>query len=255
MARRHSVKNIPYAIDLDGAVGTFVEAGTGIYQFERTDPFSFSFWYKPRSIVSTQYLFSDTQGASPVRGILFRVQASLIRVYLVNTFGSNEMTVNFNLTPEMLNKWMHVTITYDGSVTAGGLKGYYNSVLETPASTVNTLTDTIVDATNKVRWGAWGNASGSVNHTCVLTKMRVFDYELTQAQVDELYYEDKVIGTAPLTEYLATTGSGSNLVDTGSLSTDATLNGGYTWVTNTPSKKRTAVTQARTAVTQARTSV
>jgi hypothetical protein len=118
--------------------------------------------------------------SSPFKGYeLWVTSANQLNFYLINTFGSNYISVNTNDTMS-LNTWNFVTVTYDGSSSAGGVKMYINGKLSTNNISANSLSATIA-GTDTPYIGSRANAAwyftGSVD------SVRVYNYARSAAQV------------------------------------------------------------------------
>lgn len=247
--RRRSVIDHKYSLNnATGDNGNYMNVGTNIYPYERTDTFSIEFLVNAFASSGTQGIFYAIKSTSPFTGIIARFLSGSFVWHLVNTFSSNEAKATYTLPP--LNTWTHVVCTYSGNSNTSGMKVYYNSVLQTASATVNTLSATIVDATAVTRWGAFPDGTGTTPFKGKFIPKRVFNYELSQAQVNDLWYDNKVTGTAAIDEYAVSEGSGTNVASTGSGAHNGTLVGGagITWSTDTPMHARSVITQTRLAV-------
>ncbi|WP_372634273.1 DUF1553 domain-containing protein [Fodinibius sp.] len=119
----------------EGKYGGALEFRKGDYinlkdlgRFERTEPFSFSFWVNP----------SDTSEEAPVlvktgsvfigyRGYDISLQKNHVSVRLIHGWPYNSIQIK---TSDKLprNQWSHLAVTYDGSSESGGIGVYVNGV-------------------------------------------------------------------------------------------------------------------------------
>ncbi len=245
--RRKTNIHYPYALDFDGVDDTHMNCGTGIYAFERTDSFSFSFDMNPSGLSDDNTdIFQQSNAGAPFDGIYIRLRpANILRLWLIGSAGTAAGTYSDFTRPDP-TKYTKVIITYDGSSQAAGIRCYYDGVEQISVAGASSLASTLINASNPTEWGTRGN------HTNVyqgfLAHMRVFDYELSRDQIDDLVFDGQVTGTAPLDEYLCKEGSGNNVASTGSAGNDGTLTAVAWEATNVPSKSRSAIAQARTAI-------
>ena len=84
------------------------------------------------------HLFKGNDGGSFFE---WQLQSQLLSgnvVFLFALLNSDASALIYNtyIAPS-LNKWIHIVATYDGSGTNAGIKLYYNSVIQSPNSTVN----------------------------------------------------------------------------------------------------------------------
>tara|TARA_R100001530_G_scaffold13251_3_gene12264 strand:+ start:2035 stop:2772 length:738 start_codon:yes stop_codon:yes gene_type:complete len=242
---RLSVANFANSLNFDGVSGKELDIGTDVYNFERTDSFSWSFYVAFRTISATRILGGEWKG-SPFQGWHSRISGGLFRNWLIGSAGAGS-SLYVDFIPPLLNRWTLVTVTYDGSSTVAGFKCYYNNVLQTAEASAEALATSINAASQGMKWGAWSGAATNVLDG-LITHMRVFDYELTTAQVADLYFNHAVTGTAALDEYLCTEGSGASVASTGSSANAGTLSGVVWDSANVPRGSRSAITTNRTAL-------
>ncbi|MEE9237146.1 MAG: LamG domain-containing protein, partial [Thermoplasmata archaeon] len=125
------------ALSFDG-VDDFVEAANEAnFDFERTDTFSISAWVKTSSN-DIEDIVSRMGNTAPNRGYqLIKHQATgsgfgvpfgnRLYFFLINGFPGNMIRVAGS-TDISDGQWHHVTVTYDGSSSASGVKIYLDGV-------------------------------------------------------------------------------------------------------------------------------
>lgn len=241
--RRRKAFEFPNSLDFSGGSNVEMNIGTAIYGFERTDPFSWSFWIRPRLDASNTQIIVGEFAASPFEGWHSRFVNGYIRGWLIGSAGGgSSLRKDFN--PPPLNEWTMVTFTYDGSSGASGLKCYFGPDEQTAQVTLNSLATSIVAGDAEMVWGNFG-ATGSPGFDGLLVPIGVFDYELSASQVADLYYLGEVTGDAAVDYYPLDEGSGTDVASVGSGGNDGTLNG-VTWnSSNTPGKARSPIPQQR----------
>ena len=115
------------AAELNGENGfTFPNVG----HFSRTDPFSLSLWLKTASHVPRAVVVHHSQ--APVdagsRGYEVLLEGGRVAVGLHHMWPGNSIKV-VTKTAIPVDTWAHVTVSYDGSSTAAGLKVYLDGEL------------------------------------------------------------------------------------------------------------------------------
>ena len=244
-SRRKSVTNFPFSLYFPGAAtNSVMDVGADIYNYERTQPFSVAFWLYPLSYpVATRHILSDYLATGTFRGRFIRTESpTILRFSLVNTLVSNELRCIY--IPPNLAKWTRVVFTYDGSSTAAGVKCYFDNVLQTKASTIETLSATTVTSGINTRWGNWGGGTG-LGLSMFLAKPAVLNYEMTSGQVADDWYDSRWSGNTPVDWYPLSEGSSTSVASLGTGNHTGTLGAGVTWSTNTPGRARTAIPQNR----------
>lgn len=186
----------------DGTDDALGGRGTDL-AFERTDPFSVSIWVRcTDQTVNATIPIGQMESASNFRGWAILVQGTAvgsysraIRVILRNTPSTNWLSV---YTPTSLwsqNEWFHIAFTYDGSVTYGGCKIYYNGVSQTLTNEQNNLTGTII-GTGVFALGS-RNAAANAQFPGQIGIAAIWDSVLTVEQIRQIMDE-----TNPQTAYM-----------------------------------------------------
>ncbi len=121
------------AVQFDGEDG-FEFKGAGV--FERTDAFSLSFWIKASHWNEANVLVHRTKATFDAgsRGYEVSLKGDKLVAGLTHMWPENAIRI---ITKKglPLNQWVHVTMTYDGSSKAKGLKLYANGI-EAESNTV-----------------------------------------------------------------------------------------------------------------------
>jgi len=170
------------ALSFDGT-NDYVNMGdVSILNFERTNPFSISGWFKHTVTGVNQIILSKQQGTSPARG--WRVMLGTddkLSLYLYN----NPDTSNFIGATTVsaftdANTWVQFTTTYDGSNTNAGINIYINGVLTSVTPSLATLTDTIQTSVS-VNIGARDN--GYLYFNGSIDDVRIYNYVRTADEI------------------------------------------------------------------------
>lgn len=163
----------------------------GALSFDNTDSFTLSIWFRCADEPSSVDRYLMTKYASN-RGYGFNIVSSsnYIRFFLVNTFGSNGIVVFVENDGYVDAEWHHIAVTYDGSSSASGVTVYIDGVETAYVIDVDNLSATTVGS------GSFqiGNLSSGTTACFVgnLTEAVVFNKELNQSQIDELYQDGYV---------------------------------------------------------------
>lgn len=170
-----------YSLIFDG-VNDYVDLGNN-FNFERTSPFSMSFWIYQNAISGSQILFSKRLNTT-VAGIQLGILSGRPELFLVNTQTTNQIRAQ---APTALNfaagVWNHLVVTYSGSSAASGVKFYQNNILGATAITTDNLTASILTATN-----AYMGAIGTTGYfNGIMDEVSIWNTELTAAQVNEIF--------------------------------------------------------------------
>lgn len=153
-------------------------------KFERTQPFSISFWMNPSS--ATGEIFTDNGcilgcssgwGLSMLSSTQFYFElagsppnTNLIRVHNTNSFTSG---------------WHHFVITYAGDSNANNIKYYVDGVSVSVAVDVNNLSTSIIPAGASAYIGA--RSDSSIGLTGKLDELRIYNIQLSSTQASALY--------------------------------------------------------------------
>lgn len=173
----------------DGLDEYFTVPNNANIDFERTDTFSFTMWVKPAT-VGAHILFHKEATSSPFSGFgILHESSGVLTFDLINQGGNRARIESTNSLT--LNDWQLIAFTYDGSSSTSGQEIYINSVQEIKVIVENTLTQTIQGG-NILGIGARG-ADGLLPYTGKLDHITVWDKELSQADIDEVWNNGRPI--------------------------------------------------------------
>ncbi len=146
--------------------------------------FTISAWIKMTS--ATQFRIFTKGGFTSTREYGFATDSSnnlFVQLFTNNNAATIQATTNSALTSDAGN-WIHVTATYDGSSTAGGLKLYKNGIL---LATTNSMTGSYTAMTNQTTGAFIGNWFGDSATTSMangsIDEVKVYGQALTADQV------------------------------------------------------------------------
>jgi hypothetical protein len=149
--------------------------------FSKTDSFTFSTWAKPDAANASSTYFS--KGNATTHLFIFGYQG---KIYL-RAFGPSQgIRIVTSTTPLSSTAWALITVSYDGSSTAAGVKVYYNGAPLTIIVNDDNLTtaDFYTTATAKI---GISDAFAGYAHEGYMDEYTVWDKVLTPAEVVELY--------------------------------------------------------------------
>lgn len=153
-----------------------------VLDFERTDPFSVVVLIK--NTTSGGYLVSKQNSAGNFEGWGFAYGPGTIGFTLRNTL-ANAISVSGNQTGFDDGNWHLAVVTYDGSSNANGVNFYKDAVIDgAPTINTNALSATTLTAF-PLNIAARNGADSFFNSA--IGFVGVYDKELSQAEVDEVW--------------------------------------------------------------------
>ena len=167
------------SLEFDG-VNEFLNCtNNALFNFDRSNSFSFENWIKFDNLTGTRFINSKIDFTT-VKGYYLATVSNNLRFAFFNT-NLNLISVNTN---ESLNTgvWYHIVVTYDGSSDANNVKFYINNTLYTNNVIVNTLSGT-TQTTEPLQIGGQDTffTAGQI------AKTRIWNVELTASEVATMY--------------------------------------------------------------------
>ncbi|MCC9658605.1 DUF1553 domain-containing protein [Rhodopirellula halodulae] len=116
----------------------------GMGRFRRDQPFSVSMWFNTPELTERAVLFRRSRGWDDAGSVGYELtkKADRLTARLVHFWPGNAIAVE-TTQPLKANRWTHVTVTYDGSSRASGLKVYLDGELASTQVTADHLTRNI----------------------------------------------------------------------------------------------------------------
>ena len=159
----------------------------GVGEFRRTDPFSFACWLQPTTAQDRAVVFHGSRSwtDSGSRGYELVLEEGRPCFALIHFWPGNALAVRAR-EPLPLGEWSHLTITYDASSRAAGVRLYRNGV---PLATEVVRDHLYKDIRHRAEWG--DAEAGQIRLTLagrfrdrgfkdgVLDEFMVFNAELT----------------------------------------------------------------------------
>jgi hypothetical protein len=168
------------AILLDGKAGELSNSG----DFEHDQAFSTSFWIRVPGNDSSYAVISRMDESNAYRGWDVFVQGRRIVMHLVHSFPDDALKVvaKNQLKPD---EWTLVSVTYDGSGKAEGVKIYYDGKLqEKPQVENNKFKKSTIRTEVPLVIG--GRSKGATAHAVGLASLAIWGRALSPAEVEGL---------------------------------------------------------------------
>jgi hypothetical protein len=176
------------ALQLSGKELAFVDAGQAFHP-ERTQPFSYGAWVKPRGEGGA--ILSKIDDAAGFRGVdlmLTRPEGflakNLVAVHLIHRWPDNAIKVQSHAAL-LADTWSHVFVTYDGSGKAAGVAIYVNGKKAAAGAVADKLTDTIATE-QPLRLGA---RSTDLALNGDIADARIYGRALTAPEVNAIAFQ------------------------------------------------------------------
>ncbi len=170
---------------LDGDVWLDMKK-TGMYN--RTDPFSIGVWVNIPQELTNGVIFHRCNSTLlyNYRGFCLNIKDDKLELKMAHTAPYNAI-IEFTKEDVIKGEWIQLTLTYDGSGKAGGLKVYMNGKeMETDIDQDNLYKDIILWVNpQSLQLGAWSRGKGLTGAKA--NDVLVFDRELTPLEIQQLY--------------------------------------------------------------------
>ncbi len=173
----------------DGYLNMAVVSSPADLNFERTNAFSVVGWVYRNDADSQDYLISKQNNTSgQFRGWAVGFDNNQrIRFFLWQDFSAKILTVNSDNNAMSVGTWIHVAVTYDGSLDASGVVLYVNGVAIKANIQKNGLNTTLTTkTTTPVNIGGRANNNG-FDFNGMLDDVAVYSGVLTPAEVADIY--------------------------------------------------------------------
>lgn len=171
-----------------------------VLDFERTQSFSISAWYKLEVISPTDVhiIVSKQKSSGNFEGYSLMVRGDQVgdplRFALLNS-GVSRILTEFPRPND--TAWHHVVMTYDGSSVASGVNMYVDGVSKTRTTVDDTLSDTTL-TDRPLNIGAYNNAGNRFNGP--IDDVRIYNRALSAAEALNLYNVGKAKVSASATK-------------------------------------------------------
>ena len=175
------------AVHLSGDNNVSVPAGG---DFTRDQAFSISLWMKSPEKFSRAVVLHRSRAwtDSASRGYELLIEDGKLSAALIHFWPGNAMRV-LSRDEISTNRWMHVSVTYDGSSRAAGLKLFVDGEEQAVEIVRDKLTRTIDSSPKELALGQRFRDNGFKNGQ--IDELKVFSGELTSVEVKYLYLKDE----------------------------------------------------------------
>ena len=170
----------------------FIALGENVGLFERTDPFSISFWLNIEKDSVEGPVFSRSNGKySGSRGYdcILRKDNTL-SINLNHTWPANGIVV-YTLDKVPVREWFHLTLTYDGSSEASGVKVFLNG----EPMKLKVRSDNLQQS--MIYYGKENEIRGNMRN---LSIGETFEETLADVMVDEFMVFDRKLSTVEVAQ-------------------------------------------------------
>ncbi|MBV6640772.1 MAG: LamG domain-containing protein [Cyclobacteriaceae bacterium] len=155
---------------------------------EIDDSLSFSLWLNTEEIITeSKIILSKMDSTYDYRGwAILRINAEPNKLFLIlrNKGGNGINEIRCSIPFTTFDEWVHLVITYNGSVDASGVNFFINGSPVDKTIVYNNLTSTILtDAPFNI--ASRNNGNGSFNGA--LDEIRIYESVLTMLQINKLY--------------------------------------------------------------------
>jgi len=187
---------------LSGREESWIDLGEEIGFFERHEPFSISIWIKVLEEGLEGPIFSRSGGThNGHRGYEFMLEEDrAITASLIHSFPDNAISVTSE-SPIPFNKWIHLTMTYNGSSRAAGIKIYLNGSSLPLKITIENLSRSLIHYGKEEKIWQHGYGNLQLGHKfqaslkqVVVDEFKVFDKKLTALEVQQEYGKNNPLG-------------------------------------------------------------
>ena len=166
------------ALQPQGAAAEFGDVG----DIERDQPFTLAAWVKLPANDSTGALCSRMDNNNDYRGWDFWLQRRQIGTHIINRWPGNALKV-VGKAQVPANEWTHVSVSYDGSGKAAGVKVFYNGQPQETLVEADVLSDTI---RTEVPFKLGQRNTADPVSGVALHDLRMYSRALAPAEVDAL---------------------------------------------------------------------
>jgi hypothetical protein len=164
-------------------VNEFITMGD-VLGFERTDSFSFSFWFK-WAAGATGIVLSKAAGSSSYQGYQISKESSgSIGFWLMSNYGTGDYLQVTTVPTYNDSTWHHCTMTYGGGSDVSSVKIYVDGTQVSTTTVHNNLTGSV---DNSVAFMLAGRSDGFFYYPGYLDEVTVYSKELLSSEVTWIY--------------------------------------------------------------------
>lgn len=131
-----------YSLNFNGA-NQYVNV-TAIGDYERTQAFSISFWFKSTTTPVTYAVMVGKYDAGATRGYMVYIDNIPRLSFIIANSAANYLHVTAPIGASLDGNWHHISSNYDGSSSASGMRIYLDNVNQTLTIQKNNLAATVL---------------------------------------------------------------------------------------------------------------
>jgi hypothetical protein len=177
-----------YALDFDGTNDLITISNESNFDFDRTDSFSISCWFKCNNASANNHIINKLSSTGDYTGynLFINNTDSKLWFYLRHDYTSPNQIIIKSDSALVSNVWYNLVVTYDGSSTAAGCKMYIDNV-----NVSNTESDTLSSSILNNEPLRIGGRSPSTSNFAngSISNVSIWNAALTSAQIREIYNE------------------------------------------------------------------
>jgi hypothetical protein len=167
------------ALLLDGRAAEIANSG----DFEHDQPFSATFWIRPPANDTSYAVLARMDEANGSRGWDVWVQGRQVGMHLIHSYPTDAIKV-LSSAKLKADVWTLVSVTYDGSGKAEGVKVYYDGALQASKAETNTFKKNTIKAETPLVIG--GRSQAATAHGVGLAGVELWGRALTPGEVEGL---------------------------------------------------------------------
>ena len=178
----------PFALDFDGTNDLITISNESNFDFDRTDSFSISCWFKCDDVSANNHIVNKLNSTGDYTGynLFINNSDSKLWFYLRHNYSSPNQIIIKSDNALVNNVWYNLVVTYDGSSTAAGCKMYIDNV-----NVSNTESDTLSSSILNNEPLRIGGRSPSTSNFAngSISNVSIWNTNLSASQVSEIYSE------------------------------------------------------------------
>jgi cytochrome c553 len=167
------------ALLLDGRAAELATSG----DFEHDQPFSATFWIRPPANDTSYAVIARMDEANAFRGWDAWVQGRRVGMHLIHSYPEDAIKV-ISSAQLKADAWTLVSVTYDGSGKAEGVKIYYDGKLQKPKVETNTFKKNTIKTDTPLVIG--GRSQAATAHGVGLAGIELWGRALSDGEVEGL---------------------------------------------------------------------
>lgn len=184
------------SLDFDGSDDHISLTDGSIFDLNVSNSYTWSMWVNPSSLANWDNIWSQSIDNAHFFFIYVNDDSSRITADLETASGSQREVRVSTTNPVSANTWSYVTVTFDGSKTAGSkIDIYVNGILK---NGTGSTTGTIANLNPTTIWIGDDNEFASEEYTGRIDEFRFYNYARTPGQIIEDMNAGHPVGGSPV---------------------------------------------------------